>query len=201
MRIGPRGSAALLAALVASSGAAGRAAAQVQPQGPPGAPVEPIRAGRPPSGAGPVYGESPLPEAPPMIVHRTRKGLMLVGFGVFGAAHAAALFFSLYSDCSTRETPAETSNCHAASDRFWIPFVGPWLALSADPGADSSHPTQDRAVAVVWGLIQVAGAVMVVVGGIGRDVPARPARRPYAMWGVVPTAARDGAGVALRAAF
>ena len=128
MGTGLRGSAALLAALVASSGVAGRAAAQAQPQGPPGAPVEPI----------PVYRELAAPAPPPVMVHRTRKGLMLAGFVTFGAAHAAALFFSLYSDCSTRETPAETSNCHEASDRFWIPFVGPWLVYSADHGI-SSH--------------------------------------------------------------
>jgi len=190
MGTGLRGSAALLAALVASSGVAGRAAAQAQPQGPPGAPVEPI----------PVYRELAAPAPPPVMVHRTRKGLMLAGFVTFGAAHAAALFFSLYSDCSTRETPAETSNCHEASDRFWIPFVGPWLAYSADHGT-SSHPAQDGAVAVVWGLIQVAVAIMVIAGGIGRDVPARSPPRPHAMWDVVPTAGRDGAGVALRAAF
>jgi hypothetical protein len=197
MRLRSRRGAAWLAVLVAACAVGERARAETEPV--PAPPVDAPVAPPPPAWPGPLYSEL-TPSPPTVMVHRKRRGLIASGIIVFSVAHATSLFFTLYSDCSTRETAAEQSMCETGSRRFWIPFIGPWLANSAD-SAGSSHPNQDRAVAAVWGLVEVAGAVMIVVGAIGRDVPDRPPSRARAMWDLVPTGSRDGAGLTFRATF
>jgi hypothetical protein len=69
-----------------------------------------------------------------------------------------------------------------------IPFAGPLLAARNRPAYDRPSSLWPYAA---WSLAEVAGATMMVVGLIGRDVPERRAARPRARVSLFPVVTRQ----------
>lgn len=105
--------------------------------------------GYPPASYGPVRRELSYEEGMPIppgarVVERDRPGLWLTGSIVFGSLYLLSVL-------------AASSEAGSDLDPLWIPFVGPWLALS-------NVPRDVRPSLVVDGIGQIVGAVLIVLG-------------------------------------
>jgi hypothetical protein len=143
--------------------------------------------------APPPYAAYP-PQAPLPMVHRPRRGLLIAGLVTFGVSWGLAVVGSLSLASHSNDTC--TGRCQSAAEVFWIPIAGPPLAEYRDP----DNTGQGRAVAILWTGAEVVGAAMTVIGIVGHDVPAYPTRR-VARWNLLPTASREGRGLALVGSF
>jgi hypothetical protein len=147
----------------------------------------------PPQYAPPPYAAYP-PSAPPPMVHRPRKGFLIAGLVTFGVSWGLAVVGSLSLMSHSNDTC--TGRCQNAAQVFWIPIVGPPLAEYRDPDNTGAGKT----LALLWSGAEIVGAAMTVIGIVGHDVPAYPTRR-YARWNLLPTASREGRGLALVGSF
>lgn len=100
----------------------------------------------------------PPPAAPPRqeaSIHRRRPGLITAGAIVFGLSWGGAVFLSA-ALINARAAPL-----HTALD-YSIPILGP----------AATGPAPDERVMFVWSAAQLAGALMLIYGLKGEDVPA-----------------------------
>jgi hypothetical protein len=138
----------------------------------------------PPGYAPPGYAPYPGYPPPPMqltMVHRARVGLLIAGALTFGASWGLAATISLV--CAGR--------CSDGADYLWVPIAGP-LLLDVD-ASDASG------ILILWSAAQAAGAIMFIVGAIGRDVMEYRIARHGPTVQLAPLFARDASGMALTA--
>jgi hypothetical protein len=170
------------------------------------APAPPPESAAPPAGsAAPSPGTAapPLtPSWPPQgyeppqitMVHRKRHGLIAAGAITFGISWGLMASISSIllrgSDSSCSET------CRESAKLILIPFVGPYLGDAHSSGG------RVNPIAIGWGVVELVGATMLVLGFVGHDVPAKPAVRT-AQRGptldLAPMLARDAGGMTLTA--
>jgi hypothetical protein len=84
-----------------------------------------------------------------------KMGLMITGFAIFGGAYLSSVLSGILTKATN---PNDCSSCDDASNRFFIPLAGPWLALP-DVGSDVN-----KFVAVVQGVAQATGLTLGIVG-------------------------------------
>jgi hypothetical protein len=156
-------------------------------------PLRPARAEtRPPEAAGSSKEDAAYPQIPAhqqlTIVHKRRTGAIVGGAVVFGISYGLALFLS---------GAMFASNCCSTSMAidFAIPVLGP---AAGGPSADSG-------LMLFWSGAQLLGAVLLVYGIKGEDVPeirdVPPTRvvRPAPALQLTPLLARGAGGMSLTA--
>lgn len=120
-----------------------------------------------------------------------RRGLVIAGALMTGVPWALSV------------TAATAANFDNKLGFLFIPAIGPWLALATGAGKDKTCASTDefcdgdrasaRAVLVLDGLVQSAGATMLVIGLL---VPRKRLVRDDVTLGLVPaTLGRDGYGL------
>jgi hypothetical protein len=136
---------------------------------------EPTSAG--PDSAQPAVGSTPAPSAArpqapslaePKMIHEPRNGFVLAGSFVL----APAYFIQLLAAAGTSASATDSScSCYSTEAKLLlIPIVGPWLASRAAPQQEQGSPLPY----LIYGAIEAAGATMLIVGLVGRDVPQEP---------------------------
>jgi hypothetical protein len=127
-------------------------------------------------------------------VHRLRVGWLVAGAVTlslsWGAAVVAAEGVLIVSGDGCDHACGSP-----AADRMFIPILGPLLAESA-PDARTAFGFSPW-IYGAWSVIQAAGAVMIVVGLLGDDVPKQQASSMRPALSIVPVVARGLSSFAL----
>jgi hypothetical protein len=146
-----------------------------------------LRAG--PAGAQET-GAEPLP-APAPTVHRARLGLVIAGGATFQVSWGLALLTGItaFAGCIDSDP-----GCPRGPELFMIPIAGPLIVAS---GHYEGVPSSWAPVLVGWGLVQAAGAAMLLVGLAGHDVPASPRVPPPPRISLAPLLSPQARGLAL----
>jgi hypothetical protein len=158
------------------------------------APYPPAPYGYPPPGYAPAPqypGYAPYPvyaQPQPVTVHKPRRGLVTGGAITFGVSWGIAASVSLLLN-----DDGCTGGCAAVSNYLWIPVAGPAIVAARDTssGGDS--------LLILWSAAQAAGAAMLIVGLVGRDVTEYRYVRNGVSLQLTPLLARSASGMALTA--
>lgn len=117
----------------------------------------------------PPAGATPPPyRPPPRMIHEHRGGFVLAGGIVFGATYALQLLAAFSVQLVGNIDQGCNSSCSNQAGLLLMPIVGPWLSDGADPHHGSLTPD------LIYGGIEAAGLVMLIVGLYGHDVLVRP---------------------------
>ena len=116
----------------------------------------------------PPPGAKPQPYLlPTRMVHKKRRGFVVAGAIVFGLLYSVQLIAALGVGASYEDQGCN-SVCSNQQGLLLLPIAGPWLSDGADPHHGSLTPD------LIYGGIEAAGLVMLIVGLVGHDVPAGP---------------------------
>jgi len=136
----------------------------------------------------------PLSPTPPT-VHKVRRGLLIAGIATFQASWGLAVLTGItaFAGCIDSDP-----GCTRGPDRFMIPIAGPFIVAS---GHYSGVPTSWAPGLVAWGLVEAAGAAMVIAGLVGHDVPVPASAPPTPRISLAPMLSPEVRGLALGATW
>jgi len=140
-------------------------------------------------------GVEPLSPTPPRTVHRVQRGLLIAGIVTFQASWGLAVLTGVtaFAGCIDSDP-----GCTRGPDRFMIPIAGPFIVAS---GHYQGVPTSWAPALVAWGVVEAAGAAMLVAGLVGHDVPVPASAPPTPRISLAPMLSPEVRGLALGAAW